>query len=207
MVALGTKACVPAALVADAMLVPATCSGADGAVSGAGVFVVDPDAPGVTLTPPDDHHRACPRRSSSWRRGRRRPTASSVTAPTAPRRSSSITEHATTALCILEAGACAVGPRADGGVHEDPRAVRQAHRHLPGRRPACRRRLRRHRGHPAHRLAGGLAPGGRAPGHRRGRRGQVLGRRGRPARRPRRLAPPRRRRGRPRLPACTATSC
>ena len=48
-------------------------------------------------------------------------------------------------------------PGPGGRVHQDARAVRQAHRHLPGRGPAGRRRLRRHRGHPAHRLAGGLA--------------------------------------------------
>ena len=46
----GTKACVPAALVADAVLVPATCRTADGASAGAGVFIVEPGADGVTLT-------------------------------------------------------------------------------------------------------------------------------------------------------------
>ncbi len=45
----GTKACVPAALVADAILVPAQCKAADGTVTGLGVFIVDPKAPGVTL--------------------------------------------------------------------------------------------------------------------------------------------------------------
>jgi alkylation response protein AidB-like acyl-CoA dehydrogenase len=46
----GTKACVPAAFVADAMLVPATCQTADGATSGPGVFIVERGADGVTLT-------------------------------------------------------------------------------------------------------------------------------------------------------------
>jgi alkylation response protein AidB-like acyl-CoA dehydrogenase len=46
----GTKACVPAAFVADAMLVPATCTGADGAPAGVAVFIVDTGADGVGLT-------------------------------------------------------------------------------------------------------------------------------------------------------------
>src|SRR5271163_2861023 len=46
----GTKACVPAAFVADAILVPATCQTADGAATGPGVFIVDRGAKGVTLT-------------------------------------------------------------------------------------------------------------------------------------------------------------
>jgi acyl-CoA dehydrogenase len=46
----GTKACVPAALVADAILVPATCRTADGSSTGPGVFIVERGADGVTLT-------------------------------------------------------------------------------------------------------------------------------------------------------------
>src|SRR5580698_7219066 len=42
----GTKACVPAAFVADAILVPATCRTADGASTGPGVFVVERGAEG-----------------------------------------------------------------------------------------------------------------------------------------------------------------
>ena len=45
-----TKACVPAALVADAILVPATCRTADGSSTGPGVFIVERGADGVTLT-------------------------------------------------------------------------------------------------------------------------------------------------------------
>ena len=73
-------------------------------------------------------------------------------------------------------------------------------RHLPGRRPPRRRRLHRHRGHPPHRLQAiwRLDGGPRRP--RRADDGQVLGRRGRPAGRPRRPAPPRRHRHGPRLP-------
>jgi 3-oxocholest-4-en-26-oyl-CoA dehydrogenase beta subunit len=46
----GTKACVPAALVADAILVPATCTRADGTSAGVAVFLVAPGADGVSLT-------------------------------------------------------------------------------------------------------------------------------------------------------------
>ncbi len=47
----GTKACVPAAFVAQAVLVPATLVGADGSPSGCGVFLVDTTTPGITLAP------------------------------------------------------------------------------------------------------------------------------------------------------------
>ena len=57
------------------------------------------------------------------------------------------------------------GPAHHRRVHQDPRAVRPADRHVPGRRPARGRRLHRHRGHPAHRLAGRLAPA-RGPARR-----------------------------------------
>ncbi|MGP0032788.1 MAG: acyl-CoA dehydrogenase family protein [Acidimicrobiales bacterium] len=46
----GTKACVPAAFVATAVLVPATLTTADGSGGACGVFVVDIDAPGLALT-------------------------------------------------------------------------------------------------------------------------------------------------------------
>ena len=102
----GTKACVPAALVADAILVPAQCKTADGTVTGLGVFIVDPKAPGVTLTRQStttgrpeaiielaDVHVAADGLLGEGANG-----AAVVNA---------ITEFATTALCILEAGACA----------------------------------------------------------------------------------------------------
>ena len=69
-------------------------------------------------------------------------------------------------------GRCRSGVHRPGRrVHQAPGAVRQAHRHLPGRGPAGRRRLCRHRGHPPDRLAGRLAPGrgpagGELPRHR-----------------------------------------
>ena len=102
----GTKACVPAALVADAILVPAQCKAADGTMTGLGVFIVDPDAPGVTLT----------RQSTTTGR----PEAIVELTEVQVRADgllgegangaavvNAITEFATTALCILEAGACA----------------------------------------------------------------------------------------------------
>src|SRR5580658_2393294 len=45
----GTKACVPAAFVASAILVPATLTSADGSARSTGVFIVDVDSDGLTL--------------------------------------------------------------------------------------------------------------------------------------------------------------
>ena len=98
------------------------------------------------------------------------------------------------------------GRRVRGGRHDHralrvrARAVRHQARHVPGRRPPDRRRLHRHRGHPAHGPAGHLAARRRSRRPRRADGRQVLGRRGRPARRPRRPAPARRDRDGPRLP-------
>jgi acyl-CoA dehydrogenase len=102
----GTKACVPAALVADAILVPAQCKAADGTVTGLGVFIVDPDATGVTLT----------RQSTTTGRPEAIVELTEVQVPAdgllgeganGAAVVNAITEFATTALCILEAGACA----------------------------------------------------------------------------------------------------
>jgi 3-oxocholest-4-en-26-oyl-CoA dehydrogenase beta subunit len=102
----GTKACVPAAFVADAILVPATCRAADGSGTGVGVFVVDTGAAGLTLT----------RQTTTTGR----PEAIAELADVAVGADrllgegtdgaaviDAITEGATTALCIEEAGACA----------------------------------------------------------------------------------------------------
>ena len=102
----GTKACVPAALVADAALVPASCKTPDGAVTGVGVFIVDRDAAGLTLTPQatttgrteavlelDGVAVAADRLVGDGIDG-----AAVITG---------ITEFATAALCVQEAGACA----------------------------------------------------------------------------------------------------
>jgi acyl-CoA dehydrogenase len=111
----GTKACVPAALVADAILVPALGKAADGTVTGLGVFIVDPDASGVTLT----------RQSTTSGRPEAIVELTDVQVPAdgllgedadgaavgedadGAAVVNAITEFATTALCILEAGACA----------------------------------------------------------------------------------------------------
>ena len=102
----GTKACVPAALIADAVLVPATCRGVDGAVTGVGVFIVNTDAPGLTTTP------------QSTTTGRTEAIVELDGVVVGPDRLlggpgdgaaiiTFITEHATAALCIQESGACA----------------------------------------------------------------------------------------------------
>ena len=92
--------------MADAILVPATCTAANGSSAGVGVFIVDPTAAGVTLTRQStttgrpeaivelsDVSVAADRRLGDGADG-----AAIVTA---------ITEFATAALCIMEAGACA----------------------------------------------------------------------------------------------------
>jgi alkylation response protein AidB-like acyl-CoA dehydrogenase len=103
----GTKACVPAAFVATAILVPATLTSTEGASSGTGVFIVDPDAAGLTFT----------RQTTTTGRPEALIELSSVTVgadrllggPGADAAAivTFITEVATTALCVLEAGACA----------------------------------------------------------------------------------------------------
>jgi len=102
----GTKACVPAALVADAILVPATLLAASGSSAGVGVFIVDPSAAGVTLT----------RQNTTTGRPEAIVELADV-AVGADRRLGdgadgaaivdTITEFAIAALCVMEAGACA----------------------------------------------------------------------------------------------------
>ncbi|HYA67591.1 MAG TPA: acyl-CoA dehydrogenase, partial [Acidimicrobiales bacterium] len=102
----GTKACVPAAFVADALLVPATRTTTDGALEGAGVFIVDTGARGVTLT----------RQTTTT--GRPEAIVELDEVSVAADRLigedadgaaviALVSEFATTALCIEEAGACA----------------------------------------------------------------------------------------------------
>jgi 3-oxocholest-4-en-26-oyl-CoA dehydrogenase beta subunit len=102
----GTKACVPAALVADAILVPATCRTADGTTTGPGVFIVEPGTEGVTLT----------RQTTTTGRPEAiveldgvRLGADGLVGEGADGAAiiDCITEYATTALCIEEAGVCA----------------------------------------------------------------------------------------------------
>jgi len=103
----GSKACVPAALVADAILIPATCVAPDGSAGGVGVFIVDAKAEGLAMTR---------QRTTS---GRPEAIVELAGVNVAADRLlgggdadgaaiiTYITELATTALCVMEAGACA----------------------------------------------------------------------------------------------------
>jgi alkylation response protein AidB-like acyl-CoA dehydrogenase len=103
----GTKACVPAAFVADAILIPASCTGADGAAAGSGVFIVDAKADGVTMQ----------RQMTTDGRPEAIVELSGVTvgpdrllgegAADGAAVITAITELATAALCVLESGVCA----------------------------------------------------------------------------------------------------
>ncbi|HEX3794485.1 MAG TPA: acyl-CoA dehydrogenase family protein [Acidimicrobiales bacterium] len=103
----GTKACVPAAFVADAILVPATKTTADGSSNGVGVFVVDATTEGLSFTRqttttgrPEAVIEFSGVNVSAERLigGADADGAAIVT---------SMTEAAITALCVQEAGACA----------------------------------------------------------------------------------------------------
>jgi 3-oxocholest-4-en-26-oyl-CoA dehydrogenase beta subunit len=103
----GSKACVPAALVADAILVPATRVGADGATAGSGVFIVDASADGMKMSRqmttsgrPEAIVELTGMKVAADRLlgGADADGAAIITY---------ITEFATTALCIMEAGVCA----------------------------------------------------------------------------------------------------
>ena len=103
----GVKACVQAALVADALLVPATCKAEDGSVTGVAVFIVDAGADGLTVTrqTTTTGRPEAIVELSGVRVGADRllgeGTADGATVIDL------ITEHATTALCVFEAGVCA----------------------------------------------------------------------------------------------------
>ncbi len=102
----GTKACVPAALVADAILVPATCRTADGSATGAGVFIVDAGADGLTMirqTTTTGRPEAIVE-LDGVRVGADRLLGEGADGAAVIE---CITEFATTALCIQEAGVCA----------------------------------------------------------------------------------------------------
>jgi alkylation response protein AidB-like acyl-CoA dehydrogenase len=102
----GTKACVPAGLVADAILVPATRRTADGAASGTAVFIVDLPAEGLTLVP---QTTTTGRTEAIVELNGVRVEAEGLLGDEADGAAviALITEHATTALCVQEAGACA----------------------------------------------------------------------------------------------------
>jgi acyl-CoA dehydrogenase len=102
----GTKACVPAAFVADAALIPASLV-ADGSPTGVGVFIVDITAPGLSRT----------KQTTTTGRPEAILELEEVTVGAdrllggeeadGAAMVEVIAEHATTALCIQEAGACA----------------------------------------------------------------------------------------------------
>ena len=103
----GTKACVPAAFVADAILVPAARVASDGSPAGSGVFIVDAGAEGLELI----------RQTTTT--GRLEAILELTGVKVAADRQlggdgadgtaiiTALTELATAALCVLEAGACA----------------------------------------------------------------------------------------------------
>ena len=102
----GTKACVPAALVADAILVPATRRTADGSSTGSGVFIVDAGADGLTMirqTTTTGRPEAIVE-LHGVRVGAERLLGEGADGAAVI---DCITEFATTALCIEEAGVCA----------------------------------------------------------------------------------------------------
>jgi alkylation response protein AidB-like acyl-CoA dehydrogenase len=102
----GTKACVPAAFVADVILVPATCQTTDGITTGPGVFIVERAADGVVLT---RQTTTTGRPEAIVELNGVRVGADRLVGDGADRGAviDCITEFATTALCIEEAGACA----------------------------------------------------------------------------------------------------
>ena len=103
----GTKACVPAAMVADAILIPATCRAPDGSAAGCGVFIVDVGTDGLVMT------------RQMTTSGRPEALVDLIGVGVGADRLLSggpsdgaavityITELATTALCVMEAGVCA----------------------------------------------------------------------------------------------------
>jgi len=109
----GTKACVPAGLVADVLLVPATATTEDGESLGIVVCLVDPHAAGVTLTRQDGPARPEALVDLS---GTEVPAASVLGGPAAD--GAAALEHmaqfATAALCVQEAGICAAAVKLIG---------------------------------------------------------------------------------------------
>ena len=171
-------------------------------------FVVDPSASGVTREAPGHHRRTSPRPASTLDGVGRRAgdVLGDPDEPVAPIVEWMV-EHATAAGCADRHRRVRRGAAPHRRVHQDPRAVRAADRHVPGRRPAGRRRLHRHRGRPAHRVAGGVAARRGTAGHRGGRHRQVLGRRGRPAGRRTRPSTCTAASASTATTRCTATSC
>jgi 3-oxocholest-4-en-26-oyl-CoA dehydrogenase beta subunit len=103
----GTKACVPAAWVADAILIPASCTGADGSAAGSGVFIVNAKAEGVAMQrqmtttgrPEAIIELTGVKVGADRLLGEGAADGAAVI--------TAITEFGTTALCVFEAGVCA----------------------------------------------------------------------------------------------------
>jgi alkylation response protein AidB-like acyl-CoA dehydrogenase len=103
----GTKACVPAAWVADAILIPASCTAADGSAAGSGVFIVDATAEGVAMQrqmtttgrPEAILELTGVKVGADRLLGEGAADGAAVI--------TAITELGTTALCVFEAGVCA----------------------------------------------------------------------------------------------------
>ena len=187
----GVKTCVPAGTIADAFVVPAT--DADGASA---TFVVERDAPGLTIEP-----QVVTTRDTEARLTLDGVTVGGDARIGGPEVLTWLVPARHRRPVRAAARRAQQGARGDRRVHEATGAVRPPDRHVPGRRPAHGRLLHRRRGRPAHPVAGALAPRGGAPRRHRGGGGEVLGGRGRSSRRPRGRAPPRRHRHRQRLPA------
>ncbi len=99
----GTKACVPAGLLADLLLVPATTVGADGEASGTAVFLVESSAPGLSRI-----------RQDATARPEALIELAGVSVPAAARLDEDgasvtafVADHALAGLCVFEAGVCA----------------------------------------------------------------------------------------------------
>ncbi|HEY1829085.1 MAG TPA: acyl-CoA dehydrogenase family protein [Acidimicrobiales bacterium] len=103
----GTKACVPAALVAAAVLIPASRTNSDGSNAGVGVFIVPTSVPGLT---PIAQTTTAGRPEALVELANVTVGAEALLGgidADATAIIAAITEHATTALCVMEAGACA----------------------------------------------------------------------------------------------------
>ena len=102
----GTKACVPAGLLADVLLVPATVLGDDGRPAGTAVFLVPANAGGVTRTRQDG--TALPEALVELRGAEVGADALLGGGEAGGGEVAGfIAERATAALCVQEAGACA----------------------------------------------------------------------------------------------------
>ena len=190
----GTKTCVLAGMLAHALVVPARLAGDADAEGQVVAFVVPTDAEGLT------RYRQVPTSGQ--------PEAEVVLDGVRVGREDLLAgldirwllERAESRALRADGGSLQGGRRDHRPVHERASPVRQAHRGVPGSRPKSGRCIRRRRGGEADCVAGGVEARRGPAGRRRGSDREILGRRRRPALRPRLPAPSRRCRSRPRLP-------